>query len=143
MWSIQTWYPADVNMKRRGKQSKICRTEILLMSLCRDEESKIKYIDLKHCRYQYAEIRKPKSNIKNWNTTDVNMHKQGRQSQIYRTEILEMSVCRDEEGTVKYREIKYCRYIPTCRDEESKVKYTKLTSCRCQYGKRREAKSNI
>ena len=47
-------------MQRRGKQGKICRTKTLEMSICRDEESKVKYGDLKYCRCQYAETRKAK-----------------------------------------------------------------------------------
>ena len=50
-------------MKRQGKQSKIYATQILQMSICRDEVSKSKYTEMKYCRYQYPETKKAKSNI--------------------------------------------------------------------------------
>ena len=39
---------ADVNKQRRGKQSKVYRIELLQMSICRDEESKLKFTKLKY-----------------------------------------------------------------------------------------------
>ena len=47
-------------MHRRGKQNKIYITEILQMLLCRDEESKVKYTEVKYYRSQYVETRKAK-----------------------------------------------------------------------------------
>ena len=47
-------------MHRRGKQSEIHRTEILKVSICTDEESKVKDTELKYCRLHYAEMSKAK-----------------------------------------------------------------------------------
>ena len=47
-------------MERRGKQSKIYRTEILQTSICIDEETKVKYKGLKYCSCQYADTKKAK-----------------------------------------------------------------------------------
>ena len=57
-------------MLRRGKQSKVYRTEILQMSICRDKKNETK---------------------------------------IYRTEILQRLIWGDKERKVKYTELKYCR----------------------------------
>ena len=51
---------AAVNKQRRGKHSKIYRTEILQMSICRDEETKVKNTELKHSRCKYEETRRVK-----------------------------------------------------------------------------------
>ena len=47
-------------MQRRGKQSKIYRTEIMQMEMPTDKESKIKYTELKHWTCQNAGTRKGK-----------------------------------------------------------------------------------
>ena len=73
-------------MQRLGKQIKVYRTDILQMSICRNEESKVNSTQLKKCKCQYAETRQGKLNIQNWKTADANMHKRGKQSKIYRTE---------------------------------------------------------
>ena len=85
---MQNWNTADVNMQRQGNQSQICRTEILGMSIGRDEEIKLKYTEMKYCRCQYAEKRKAKSYIGNSSTVNVNMQRQSKPGQICRTEIL-------------------------------------------------------
>ena len=54
------WSAAGANMQRSEKQGKICRTEILQMSICEDEESKINYTEVKYCRCEYAEARQAK-----------------------------------------------------------------------------------
>ena len=48
------------------------------MSICSDEVSKVRSTELKHCSGQYLETKKEKSNIKKWNTADVNMLGQGK-----------------------------------------------------------------
>ena len=82
------------------------------MSIYRDKGTKVKYAELKYCTCQYAERRKAKESILNWGTADVNMERQGKQSKIYRTKILQTSIFRDEERKVKQRELKYwwCEY---------------------------------
>ena len=40
------------------------------------------------------------SKIQNWNTADVNMNRQRKQREIYRTETMHMSYYRDEEAKV-------------------------------------------
>ena len=47
-------------MQRQRKQTKIYRIEILQTSIWRDEESKVKYKELKYGRRQYVETRKAK-----------------------------------------------------------------------------------
>ena len=42
------------------KVKKKCRTEILQMSICSDEQGKVKVKKLKYCKREYAETRKPK-----------------------------------------------------------------------------------
>ena len=79
------------------------------MPKCRDKESKVKYTELNHCRFQYAEAIKAKRNVEKWNPVDVNMQRRGKQSQICRTEILQLSKCRDEESKLKYTELEDCR----------------------------------
>ena len=69
------------------------------MSMCRDEESKLKSTELKCSRCQYAET--------------------GKQTKIYRTKKL---------------------HVTLWADKESKVKYTELKYCRCQYAQTRKAK---
>ena len=75
-------------MQRRGKQSKIYRTEVLQMLMCRNDQSRLKFTDSKYCRCQYAEI--------------------GSQIQIIKTEILKIPISRDKASKVKYEEVKYC-----------------------------------
>ena len=62
-------------MQRQRKQTKIYRIEILQTSIWRDEESKVKYKELKYGRRQYVETREAKLNIHNLNTADVNKQK--------------------------------------------------------------------
>ena len=104
-----TNYNAETN-----KVSKIYRATITQMPKCRDKESKVKYTELTHCRFQYAETikakKKTKKKTEKWNTIDVNMQRQGKQSQICRTEILQLSTCRDKESKLKYTELKDCRF---------------------------------
>ena len=57
------------------------------MSICKDDENKLKYTELKYCRCEYVEATQP--------TQDP--------------EKLQISICRDKESKVKYTEIKYCR----------------------------------
>ena len=57
---MQNRNTADLNFQRRGKQSEIYRTDTLQMSICRDEESKVKSAELKHWRCQYAGMKKAK-----------------------------------------------------------------------------------
>ena len=57
---IQNWNNDDVKMQGRIKKNKVYRTEILQMSICRDEESKLKYTELKDCRCQYTESKQAK-----------------------------------------------------------------------------------
>ena len=45
-------------MQRRGQEKQIFRNNILQMSICRDEEIKVKYTQMKYCRCQYAGMRK-------------------------------------------------------------------------------------
>ena len=52
-------------MEIRRKQSKIYRTEIMQMPICRDKERKLKYTELKYCRCHYGEAKKAKENIQN------------------------------------------------------------------------------
>ena len=47
-------------MQRRGKQSKIYRAETLQILKCRDEETQVKYRELKYRRWQYAQTSKAK-----------------------------------------------------------------------------------
>ena len=47
-------------MCRPRTQSKIYRTEILQMSICSDEQGKVKVKKLKYSKREYAETRKPK-----------------------------------------------------------------------------------
>ena len=82
------------------------------MSILIDEESKVKYTELKYCRFQHAETSKATYSLQNRNTTDanmkrreklskennlnnadVNMQRQSKQIEIYRTEILQISIC--------------------------------------------------
>ena len=79
------------------------------MSICRDEETKVKYSELKYSRSQYAETNKVKKNIQKGNTAYANIQRRGKQSEIYRTDILHLSICRDEESKVKSAEPKHCR----------------------------------
>ena len=78
------------------------------MSIYRDKETKVKYAELKYCTCQYAERKKTKENMLNWGTADVNIDGQGKQSKIYRTKILQLSIFSDEERKAKQRELKYC-----------------------------------
>ena len=76
---IQNWHTAIVNIQRRGKQvkyaelnftdakmqkqgkqSEIYKIEKLQVSICRDEERKLKYTELKTCRGQYGDPKKAK-----------------------------------------------------------------------------------
>ena len=57
---IQDLNTADVNMQRQGKQSKVHRIEILQMPICIDKENKVKSMELKYCRCQYAQTKKAK-----------------------------------------------------------------------------------
>ena len=43
------------------------------------------------------------------------MWKQSKQIEIYGTEILQMSICSDEENNIKFIELKYytCQYVET------------------------------
>ena len=59
-------------MHRRGEQSKIHRTEIMQMLKRKEEESKVKYTELKYYKSQYVETRKAKK-THNLNNRDVNM----------------------------------------------------------------------
>ena len=82
------------------------------MSILIDEESKVKYTELKYYRFQHAETSKATYSLQNRNTTDanmkrreklskennlnnadVNMQRQSKQIEIYRTEILQISIC--------------------------------------------------
>ena len=85
------------------------------MPLFRDEENRVKYTELKYCRPQYTQTKKTKENIQNWNTVDVNINWRGKQSKIYRTEILQISTCRNEQSNVQFTESKYyrCQYAET------------------------------
>ena len=47
-------------MQTRGKQSKLYKTEILQMSICRDKEIKVKSTELKYCRCQYTQTKNAK-----------------------------------------------------------------------------------
>ena len=47
-------------MQTRRQKSEIYKTEILQMLICKDDESKVKYTELKNCRCQFAETRKEK-----------------------------------------------------------------------------------
>ena len=58
--NMQNWNTAHVNMQRGGKHRKVYWTEVLQMSIWRDKESKVKFIELKYCRRQYSEMRKGK-----------------------------------------------------------------------------------
>ena len=60
------------------------------MSICTDEESKVKFTKLKYCRRQYAQRKKARENIQNCHTADVNIHRRKKQSKIYGTEIRQM-----------------------------------------------------
>ena len=88
------------------------------------------------------------------------MQRQGKQSEIYRNEILQMSISTNEERNVKHTELKYCRcqYAETRKESKiqnsntadvntqrrsKQVKYTKLKYCRCQYAEIKKAKSNM
>ena len=89
------------------------------------------------------------------------MRRRGQKSETYRTEILQMVICTDDESKVKYTKLKQCNCqyaetrkesqiyrtkimeMPICREKESKVKYTELKYCRCQYAEIRKPKSNI
>ena len=42
-------------MLRQRKYSQIYRNKILQMPICRDEETKVKFTELKYSRYQYVE----------------------------------------------------------------------------------------
>ena len=100
------------------------------MSICTDEESKVKFTKLKYCRRQYAHRKKARENIQNCNTADVNIHRRKKQSKIYGTEILQMSISTDDKSKVKYTEVQYCRSkIPIYKEEGSKVRYKELEYC--------------
>ena len=51
---------------------------------------------------------------------------------MYKTEILQMLICRDDENKVKYTELETLQ-LSICTDDESKVNYTELKYCRCEY----------
>ena len=57
---IQDLNTTDVNMQRRGKQSKVYRIGILWMPICIDKENKVKSTEVKCCRCQYAHTKKAK-----------------------------------------------------------------------------------
>ena len=49
------------------------------------------------------------SKIQNLKTAGVNMQREIKQSGIYRTEILQISISTDKKKKVKYTELKYAR----------------------------------
>ena len=65
-------------MQRRVKQSKIYRTKLVQMSLCRDEGSKVKYTELKYCKCQYSQRSNEKWNMQNRNTADINYQRESK-----------------------------------------------------------------
>ena len=85
--NMRNWNLADVFKYRTGTQSKIYRTKMLQIIISKDDQSKIKYIKLKYCRYQYAE-RGKQSKLQNWNTANINMQRGRKQSKRERIEIL-------------------------------------------------------
>ena len=92
------------------------------MPTCRSEKIKVKSPKLKYSNCHYTQTMKTNSNIQKWNTVDDNMQRFGKQIKVYRTDILQMSIC---------------------RNEESKVKSTQLKKCKCQYAETRQEKLNI
>ena len=46
--------------RKKGNQSEIYKIEKLQVSICRDEERKLKYTELKTCRGQYGDPKKAK-----------------------------------------------------------------------------------
>ena len=86
------------------------------MPLFRDKENRVKYTELKYCRPQYAQTKKTKENLQNWNTVDVNINWWGKQNKIYRTEILQISTCRNEQSNLQFTGSKYYR----CQYEETR-----------------------
>ena len=97
-------------MERWGNKNKLYETEILHMPISADEEKKVKYTELKYSRCQYAETKKANENIQNWNTAEVNMGRRGKESKIYRTEILQMWISRGKASKVNYTELKWWWY---------------------------------
>ena len=65
--------------------------------------NQVKYTELKNCCCEHGEKRKINSNIFNFNTPDVNMQRRVKETKIYRTERLQMSICRKEPSKVKFR----------------------------------------
>ena len=60
------------------------------------------------------------------------------ESKIYRTVILQTSICRDEDTNVKYST--KILQILISRNDPSKVKYTKLKYCRCPNAETKKSK---
>ena len=52
------------------------------MSICKDKETKVKYAELNHCRFQYVETIKAKGNIEKWNAAAIDMQGRGKQTKI-------------------------------------------------------------
>ena len=91
----------------------------------------------------------------------VNVQRQGKQSQVKRNEIPQISQCRDNRSIFKNKNLKYCRsqYAKTKKvkwniqntntgdsnrqGRGNQVKYTELKNCRCQYAERKKAKWNM
>ena len=92
------------------------------MPICRGEKSKVKSPKLKYSSCHYAQKMKTNSNIQKLNTVDDNMQRLGKQIKVYRTDKLQMSIC---------------------RNEESKVKSTQLKKCKCPYAEMRQERLNI
>ena len=50
-------------MQKQGKQRQIDGIELLQMSICRDEERKLRYTEVKTCKCQYRERKQNQSQI--------------------------------------------------------------------------------
>ena len=80
------------------------------MSILIGDESKVKYTELKYCRFQHAETSKATYSLQNRNTADANMQREGNQIERNRKEILNISISRDDASKVKYAGVKYRNY---------------------------------